>query len=188
VKDLPTCRFGAILCDPPWAFATRGREKHALPQRAGQQHYRTAKTVDLADLDVRSIAAVHCALFMWVVDSHIPQALRLGAEWGFSFKTRAFEWSKRTKSGGPTMGMGYWTRKSQESVFLFTRGRPERLSRGVRQLVETKPREHSRKPDEVYARIEQLVPGPYCELFARQAWPGWTAWGDQSELFKARAA
>jgi len=44
-------------------------------------------------------------------------------------------------------------------------------------------REHSRKPDETYARIERLLPGPYLELFARQSRPGWDGFGDQDELF-----
>ena len=44
-------------------------------------------------------------------------------------------------------------------------------------------REHSRKPDEVYGRIEQLVAGPYVELFARQRWPGWHAWGNEIDKF-----
>jgi len=45
-------------------------------------------------------------------------------------------------------------------------------------VIEDPRREHSRKPDEVYRRIEQLVAGPYCELFATQFWPGWSSWGD----------
>jgi hypothetical protein len=38
-------------------------------------------------------------------------------------------------------------------------------------------REHSRKPDEVYARIEALGEGPYLEVFARFSRPGWDRWG-----------
>ena len=40
-------------------------------------------------------------------------------------------------------------------------------------------REHSRKPDEVYGRIEALVDGPYFEMYARHRWPGWDAMGDE---------
>jgi N6-adenosine-specific RNA methylase IME4 len=57
----------------------------------------------------------------------------------------------------------------------------------VRQIIEAPRREHSRKPDEQYARIEALVGGPYIELFARQAWPGWVAWGNQTEKFEVAA-
>ena len=47
-------------------------------------------------------------------------------------------------------------------------------------MIETRKREHSRKPDEQYCLIEACSPGPYLELFARQARPNWTAWGDES--------
>jgi N6-adenosine-specific RNA methylase IME4 len=54
---------------------------------------------------------------------------------------------------------------------------------GVRQLITAPRREHSRKPDETYSRIEALVDGPYLELFARNRRPGWTAWGNETEKF-----
>ena len=41
-------------------------------------------------------------------------------------------------------------------------------------------REHSRKPDEVYERIEALCEGPYLELFARGTRPGWEHWGHEA--------
>ena len=119
---------------------------------------------------------------MWAVDSHLDQAIELGRAWGFKYKTRAFTWRKLTKDGTRArIGMGYWTRKQTELCLLFTRGRPERFDMGVREIIDAPRREHSRKPDEQYERIERLVAGPYLELFARQAWPGWTAWGDESE-------
>jgi N6-adenosine-specific RNA methylase IME4 len=53
----------------------------------------------------------------------------------------------------------------------------------VPKLLIAPPREHSRKPDETYARIERLLPGPYLELFARQSRPAWDGFGDQDGLF-----
>ena len=40
--------------------------------------------------------------------------------------------------------------------------------------------EHSRKPDDLYHYAESL-PGPYLELFARRARPGWDVWGNEVE-------
>jgi N6-adenosine-specific RNA methylase IME4 len=131
-------------------------------------------------LPVASLAAKDCALFLWVVDSHLDVAIDLAKSWGFKYKTRAFEWLKSTKSGnGYRISMGYWSRKQSESCLLFTRGSPKRLSKGVKQIIEEPIREHSRKPDEAYRRIEALVAGPYCELFAKRRWPGWDGWGDE---------
>jgi N6-adenosine-specific RNA methylase IME4 len=45
--------------------------------------------------------------------------------------------------------------------------------------VVSKLREHSKKPDEVYERIEKLLEGPYIELFARNKKDNWSSWGNQ---------
>ncbi len=54
-------------------------------------------------------------------------------------------------------------------------------SAGRRQvnLLGTRKREHSRKPDELYDLVEACSPGPRLELFARGSRPGWATWGDQ---------
>ena len=49
--------------------------------------------------------------------------------------------------------------------------------------IEDKRREHSRKPEQTYERIERLVDGPYLELFARKTNNNWDSWGDQVGLF-----
>jgi N6-adenosine-specific RNA methylase IME4 len=55
-------------------------------------------------------------------------------------------------------------------------------------LIVAPRREHSRKPDEQYERIERLVAGPYLELFARQSRPGWDSWGNEVGKFDREAA
>jgi len=166
--------YGAILADPPWRFqnwSSKGEKKN--PKR----HYQTMSLEDLRGLELP--AADDCALLMWVVDAHMPHALELIEAWGFTYKTVAFIWVK------PSIGMGYWSRKQAELCLLATKGKPKRLSGGVRQIIEAPRREHSRKPDEIYRRIQQLVGGPYLEMFARQSWPGWDAWGAETDKFEA---
>jgi N6-adenosine-specific RNA methylase IME4 len=108
--------------------------------------------------------------------------------WGFAYKTGGFEWVKTNADGSLFMGMGYHTRSNSEPCLLATRGRGlDRLARDVRQAILAPRREHSRKPDEQYARIERLY-GPgirRLEVFARTAWPGWTAWGREVGRFAA---
>jgi N6-adenosine-specific RNA methylase IME4 len=170
--------YGALLVDPPWYFEDWSKTPHTQwkTDRATQRHYETMSIDDILRLPVASLAAPDCALFLWVIDSHLNKAFEIGTAWGFTYKTRAFEWLK-TGTSGYRVGLGYWTRKQCESVLLFTRGSPRRKSKAVRQIIEAPRREHSRKPDEVYERIEALVDGPYCELFARRHRPGWQAWG-----------
>lgn len=191
---LPPAHFGCILADPPWAFRTFSGET-MTPHRSAEDHYATMTLAEMAALPVASLAAKDCALFLWSVGSHLGEALELAAAWGFVFKTDAFYWVKQRLIGGdqadlftgdlpePRMGFGYWTRKQVEPCWLFTRGSPKRLSAGVRQVILEPRREHSRKPDCQYERIEALVGGPYLELFARTQRPGWQAWGNQTGKF-----
>lgn len=189
---LPAGPFGCILSDPPWSFLTYGK-KRTTPHRGVNEHYSVMTAEDLRAMPVAAVAAKDCALFMWVVDSHLDEAIDLGRAWGFEFKTIAFIWCKTSKAPKQfgffppetvhRIGMGYWTRKQAEICLLFTRGKPKRLGKGVRQIIEGPRREHSRKPDETHDRVEALVGGPYLELFARQARPGWVAWGNQTDKF-----
>lgn len=178
---LPRGPFGCILADPPWAFATYNNKAGTTPHRGAEDHYPVASFEDMARIPVAAAAAKDCALFMWVVDSHFDEALRLGEAWGFSFKTCAFVWFKsRSEAVTPKIGMGYWTRKQTEQCWLFTRGKPARKGKGVRQAIFCERGQHSAKPDEQYERIEALVDGPYVELFSRLTRPRWTAWGNQT--------
>jgi N6-adenosine-specific RNA methylase IME4 len=189
---LPSGPFGCILADPPWSFLTYGK-KRTTPHRTAEDHYGTMSSDELQAIPVGTVAAKDCALFMWVVDSHLDEAIELGKAWGFDFKTIAFIWCKttrRTKQFGffppetvHRIGMGYWTRKQAEVCLLFTKGKPRRIGKGVRQIIEGPRREHSRKPDETHGRVQALVAGPYLEMFAREPRPGWTVWGNQTDKF-----
>lgn len=98
---LPSGPFGCILADPPWAFNSWAHDG-VLPSRMAASHYTTTETEELEDIPVRKAADKNCALFMWVVDSHFDEALRLGNAWGFQFKTCAFVWVKTRAGGWPT--------------------------------------------------------------------------------------
>ena len=148
-----------------------------------ERHYKTMEMTDVAGLPVQDLAAKDSVLLLWAVDCMIPQALEIGQLWGFKFKTVAFTWVKRTQTLTFHIGLGYWTRGNPEQCLLFTRGKPKRQSASVRQLIDARRREHSRKPDEQYGRIETLLPGPYLELFARTERAGWDSWGNQSGHF-----
>jgi N6-adenosine-specific RNA methylase IME4 len=175
--------YAAILADPPWQWQARSA---AGEGRSAARHYRTMDLGRLAALPVDALARQHCALFLWVVDPMLPRGLELLERWGFRFATVAFTWVKRSSSGRPAFGAGYWTRANPEMCLLGTRGHPRRRSAGVPQLLEAPVREHSRKPDEIAERIETLVDGPYLELFARAPRPGWASWGDQVGKFDGR--
>lgn len=204
---LPQERANVILADPPWRFATysaKGRDRcpdgvvirNESRQNKPERHYATMSENEITTLPVQLLAAADCVLLLWVVDPMIPQALSLGAAWGFTYKTVGFYWTKLRREGSirhqlheePShklfpMGTGYWTRANPEQCLLFTRGHLKRIATGVRKLIVSPRREHSRKPDEVFSRIEDLVAGPYVELFSRRTRPGWTCWGNETDKF-----
>lgn len=177
METLPSGPFGVILADPPWAFRTYSKTNVA-PAR-GVQPYTVMSLADIKALPVQRVAAKDCLLFMWTVSHLQAAAIDVARSWGFEPVSIAFVWDKGR------MGMGYWTRQEVEICHLFKRGKPRRLSKDVRSLIPAPRREHSRKPDEQYERIESLVAGPYLEMFSRQSRAGWVSWGNEAGKFDA---
>jgi N6-adenosine-specific RNA methylase IME4 len=175
--------YGVILADPPWdwkSWSKKGEKKSA------SQYYQVMEQGGLSGLPVASYAAPDCCLFIWVLNSMLDRGLQLVDAWGFTYKTVGFVWIKQNPSGhGFHMGLGYHTRQNAELCIIATKGKPKRMSGGVRQIIVSPRREHSRKPDELYGRIEELYPGPYLELFSRTNRKGWDSWGDQSGRWRA---
>lgn len=187
--DLPRGHFAAVLADPPWPFASWS---HKGQGRSGEAHYSTMSHADMEALPVASVAAPDAVLFIWIVQTQIPEAVQLVQAWGFTLKSLAFVWVKGAAlpmfpdDVVTQMGMGKWTRAETEQCWLATRGSPKRLAANVRQVMDDRRREHSRKPDCVHERIERLVAGPYLELFARSTRPGWTMWGNETTKFDSQ--
>jgi N6-adenosine-specific RNA methylase IME4 len=180
--------YAAIYADPPWRFfnfSAKGEGRNPV------SHYDCMSFEDMAAVPVPQLAARDCVLFLWASDPLLPVAFRLIEAWGFTFKTVGFYWAKLNKKVAGAQfterdfftGLGYWTRANAEQCLLATRGRPKRKAKNVKRLIVSPRREHSRKPDETYDRIERLVDGPYLELFGRASRPGWDSWGDQAGLF-----
>ena len=135
---------------------------------------------DIMALPGASWAADDAVLLLWATKPMLPRALEVIVAFGFTYKTIGFTWAKTTAAGDRfPIGMGFWTRANREPCLLATRGAPKRTSAAVPELIISPRREHSRKPDEAYERIEVLVDGPYLEMFARHRRPGWDARGDE---------
>jgi len=190
--------FPVIVIDPPWDFKTyseAGRGRNA------DNHYPTQHLKWIAEIPVKDVAAPSCALFMWTTSPfmvHMPQILE---SWGFEYSTVAFVWLKmnkypwismlgtlddviarikRTGAGSLwKLGNGYCTRANAEFCVYARRGMPKRRDAGVYQIIIEEIREHSRKPEQQYERIQRLFAGPYLEIFARETRPGWTAIGNE---------
>ena len=104
--------------------------------------------------------------------------------WGFHYKSNLI-WHKIRKDGGSDgRGVGFYFRNVTENILFGVRGKNARTREAGRRqvnMIETRKREHSRKPDEQYALIEACSSGPYLELFARGERKGWDVWGNQAD-------
>lgn len=149
--------------------------------KTAANHYDCMKKEDISNLPVGNLADKDCVLFLWVTFPCLREGLEVMKEWGFEYKTCGFVWVKKNKKSDSWFwGLGYWTRANAEICLIGTKGKPDRKSRSVHQVVDSRIREHSRKPDEVRDRIVQLCGDvPRIELFARQSVEGWDCWGNE---------
>lgn len=172
---LPDKKYNIIYADPPWSYRNKGT------RAAADKHYPTMTLEDIKGMDIDSIAAADCVLFLWATCPMLREALDVIGAWGFEFKTIGFTWVKQNKvSPGLFWGLGNWTRSNAEVCLLAVKGKPERMSGGVHSVILSPVRKHSQKPPEVRDRIVQLMGDlPRIELFARERVPGWDAWGNE---------
>jgi N6-adenosine-specific RNA methylase IME4 len=124
---------------------------------------------------LRIPSADDAVLFLWATNPTLPDALKVMGCWGFTYRTN-LAWVK------DKIGTGFYFRAQHELLLLGIKGKmPAPLEENRPPSVLFSPvREHSRKPDEVYALIEKMYPNrKYLELFARseEKRKDWTYWG-----------
>ncbi len=77
---------------------------------------------------------------------------------------------------------GHWLNHCKEHCLIGVKGKPRGNHRLDVDVIISRTRETSRKPDEIYRMIERLMPGARkIELFGRphNVWPGWLTLGNQ---------
>ena len=178
-------KFGAILADPPWEF--KNKTGKIAPQHKKTSRYKTLSLEDIKSLPVERVSSKRSHLYLWVPNALIKEGLEVMDAWGFKYKTNLI-WRKIRKDGGSDgRGVGFYFRNTTEIILFGVKGknvRTRKLGRTQVNVIETRKREHSRKPDELYKIIENCSWGPFLELFARGKRKGWTNWGDQSKKYK----
>lgn len=183
-KECAGLDCGAILADPPWQFSNRTGK--VAPEHRRLTRYETLTLADIKEIPVSAAAADESHLYLWVPNALLAEGLAVMDAWGFQYKSNIV-WHKVRKDGGPDgRGVGFYFRNTTELVLFGIRGKLRTLAPGRRQvnIIRTQKREHSRKPDELYGIIEECSPGPYLELFARGARPGWQQWGNQVDDYE----
>lgn len=180
--------FGTILADPPWRFSNRTGKM--APEHRRLLRYETMSMQDIYELPVSQLALPDSHLYLWVPNALILEGLEVMKRWGFTYKTNII-WYKIRKDGGPDgRGVGFYFRNVTEMILFGVRGNLRTLQPGRRQvnIIRTRKRWHSRKPDELYNIIESCSPGPYIELFARFSRKNWSQWGNEVQKYNHQLA
>ena len=181
---LPEKKYKIIYADPPWEYSSDPDSKRGIWGLA-HHRYQTMPIEELKELPVREIADDNCILFLWATFPNLQQALDLIRAWGFIYKTVAFVWEKFDKTNNTLKkyGLGWYTRSNCEIVLLGRKGKFERKSAAVQQVIKSTISKHSEKPNEVRNRILKLCGDiPRIELFARTKIHGWDVWGNDPNL------
>jgi N6-adenosine-specific RNA methylase IME4 len=177
-------KFSTIVADPPWQF--QNRTGKMAPEHKRLNRYQTLDLQAIKDIPVQVAAEETAHLYLWVPNALLPEGLAVMDAWGFKYKSNII-WYKIRKDGGPDgRGVGFYFRNVTEVLLFGVRGKNVRtLKQGRSQpnMIATRKREHSRKPDEQYDIIEGCSWGPRLELFSRGNRPGWTCWGRQAEEY-----
>jgi len=205
IAPLPIVEGGweCVLADPPWRFHSYAPSPaDAETGREIERHYRTMLLQEIIDMPVRKVLARDCHLFLWTTGPYLEKCFAVARAWGFKYSGSGFVWIKLTKRSGDAQhelrtieewkmllhtGLGFTTRKNAEFCLLFRRGNARRIAKDIHEVIIAPRREHSRKPDETFARIERYCAGPRLELFGRQQRPDWTVWGNQVDRFEVNA-
>lgn len=167
-------KFACIYADPPWRYGNQGT------RGSTDDHYQTMSVEAICELPIKQIAEKAAHLHLWTTNAFLFDARRVMEAWGFEYAS-CFVWVK------PQMGMGNYWRVSHEFMLLGIRGDAPFQARNQMSWAELPRGRHSAKPDKIRKRIELVSPGPRIELFARDAFEGWSAWGNQTKhsLFTA---
>ncbi len=177
-------KFSTVLADPPWQFTNRTGKM--APEHKRLSRYATMSLQEIKELPVEAIVKDTAHLYLWVPNALLAEGLQVMDHWGFTYKTNLV-WYKVRKDGGPDRrGVGFYYRNVTEIILFGVRGKNARTlqpGRSQENIISSRKREHSRKPDEQYAIIESCSQGPFVELFARGPRKGWFVWGHQSEEY-----
>lgn len=197
--------WACVEADVPWKYENwtnpeTDEEKRA--SRAAERHYDTMTLDQIAAMPVKDIVAPDAHLWFWVpspflvIGAHIP----IMKSWGFRPSSSGLFWIKLLRGMEAAQyqlmtldelmklivvntGLGKTTRKNVEICILGRRGNPKRLENDVHEVIISPRRQHSRKPEEAYERIERYCPGPRLQIFGRQGRAGWTVWGNEAGKF-----
>ena len=173
--------YDVIVSDPPWDFKGNSEAK---PGRNARGHYPCMPIEDILALPVGQWAAKQAVLYLWTTAPFLDLGLATLKVWGFQYKSM-FVWDKERTA------TGYWNRNEHEIVLIGRKGRfpPPAPEHRIGSVLRGQRREHSRKPDSLYAHLDAAYPDAVkLDMFSRETRPGWHQFGNEIDKFDDAAA
>ena len=173
-RAFPAGTFGVIYANPPWTRVEVSDE----PDAPASDRYRKMtlgeiqKLTDANNIDVKTVFAPDCVLYMWTPDTKVDDAKAVLKAWGFTQKA-FMVWVSDTQ------GPGRWARSRHELLMVATKGQPlPPRENDIPDSVIIEPRgDESDHPASFYDLLDRIYPGvPKLELFQKQPRPGWDGW------------
>lgn len=169
----PQGQYNVIVLDPPWRY-DGGELAHDAEGFRGVVDYPTMALEEIQAIELPS--ADDCVLWFWTTHRFMRHALDMLQAWGFEEKA-VLTWVK------DRMGIGRWLRSKSEFCVMAVKGSPPVNLTNQTTVLEAPLREHSRKPDEFYALVNELCVGRKLDYFSREQRPGWAQYGNDKNRF-----
>lgn len=185
---LPRRSFSAVIIDPPW--------RYSMGTKSRPQHYPRMSLKEIAAMPVGDLLKPEGGrVFLWITAPLGNQVDMLARAWKCRYCTM-LPWVKLwpSESGmfiysnSLARGTGYEVQGNVEYIAILKRGKPQSIKgHPFMGAIVAPRREHSRKPVDLHAAIEERIEGPYAEVFARSQRPGWSSWGNDTNKFVGAA-
>jgi N6-adenosine-specific RNA methylase IME4 len=171
---IPEGKYNVIYLDPPWPVGSIVMDKWESPI---EDKYPTMSLEEIEALPVRDLANNNCSLFMWTTHTFLPAALKIIDKWGFKYHC-LITWDK----GNGWTQFGF-NKRTEFLIYAYVgKMNIDPYGKAIPTLISEPKTYHSKKPDIIRKMIEEKVPAPRLEMFARDKYDGWTVWGNEEVL------
>lgn len=177
---LPRRAFTTVLIDPPWRFSAGTKSR--------PQHYDRMTFADIMAMPVRDLLLPEGGrVMLWITAPLLDRIPDISKAWRLRYSS-ALPWIKTwgsedalfLYSNSLARGTGFEVMGNAEYLAILKAGKPHSIKGNPFPGVIVAPRrQHSRKPPHIHEQVEAKIPGPWCEIFARETRAGWAAWGNQ---------
>ena len=173
----PNGLYDVIAIDPPWEYSERGGSSSKSFDDDGNRGGVDYPTMTVNELKKINIPCKDdSVIYLWTTHAFLRDAFDLLEAWGYTYKA-TIVWDK------VSMGMGRNIRMQVEFCLLATKGKPMLDGSGERDIITEPRRQHSRKPEAFYTKVENMTAGYKLDYFAREQRDGWFTYGAEDGKF-----